>query len=520
MTQWTDLFLKMPLPENWLHGLLFVAFGLHLLFVLLMLGTALLGLMFFLQRWFSRDKAPDYWNSRVVRSHLGLKSLAVVLGVAPLLIIQVRYSYGFFTVTGLFSYAWMAIIPLLIIAFLFIDAFAHTMEVHTWLAAACVVVGVGALLTVPAVFTGALSLMEREHLWPSFAAKGFFDLNRAYAVHWLLRYLHIVGAALVMGAAFHLFFSTREHPEKAPHLRNWLFGATLAQVVIGIPLVYSVSGRMNWPITATVTVGAAVAMLVLWVMRPTSTGLAGNGPRSLLVLLPVLLVAMLTSRQILQDRAVQPLHARLEAAEKARSEALAPYRQKALAAFQYKLDTVYDKGPTIYDGACQPCHGAGGRGDGPAASRLLVPAEDIAAIRADRDYIYAILKDGTPGSAMPYFRLYDRDKLERLMDTLSERFSMFAPPVKSPHRVGASNLRVWADTCSVCHGMDGGVSAFGRTLLPAPPDLRAYSLTHEHALAVITNGYPGTAMQPFRAYPAQTLEDLAVISNSFRVPAR
>jgi len=39
MQQWTDLFLNMPLPESWMRGLLFVTFGLHLLFVLIMLGT-------------------------------------------------------------------------------------------------------------------------------------------------------------------------------------------------------------------------------------------------------------------------------------------------------------------------------------------------------------------------------------------------------------------------------------------------------------------------------------------------
>lgn len=40
MQQWTDLFLNMPLPEGWMRGLLFVTFGLHLLFVLLMLGNS------------------------------------------------------------------------------------------------------------------------------------------------------------------------------------------------------------------------------------------------------------------------------------------------------------------------------------------------------------------------------------------------------------------------------------------------------------------------------------------------
>ena len=49
MQQWTDLFLSMPMPEGWMKALLFITFGLHLLFVLLMLGTALLSLVFFLR---------------------------------------------------------------------------------------------------------------------------------------------------------------------------------------------------------------------------------------------------------------------------------------------------------------------------------------------------------------------------------------------------------------------------------------------------------------------------------------
>ena len=49
MQQWTDLFLNKPLPDGWMQGLLFITFGLHLLFVLLMLGTAMLSLLFFLR---------------------------------------------------------------------------------------------------------------------------------------------------------------------------------------------------------------------------------------------------------------------------------------------------------------------------------------------------------------------------------------------------------------------------------------------------------------------------------------
>lgn len=515
MPQWTDLFLAMPLPQTWQHGLLFVAFGLHLLFVLLMLGTAMLGLVFFLQRWIYGDPSPDLWNSKIVRSHLGLKSLAVVLGVAPLLLIQVRYSQEFFTVTGLFAYAWIAIIPLLIFAFVFIDAFAHTLQAHSWVAFICVVLGVLALLVVPGIFTGALSLMERREVWARFAAREF-PLDAGYAANWLLRYLHILGAALVFGAAFHLFFSTDEHPDKAPRLHKWFFGAVLAQVIIGVPLIFSVNSGLDWPVLGAVTVGAAGAMLALWAMRPKAQPLAPGGLRSLVVLLPVILVSMLVARQFIQDRAVAPLDVAARTARLERAEELAPYRDKALDAFKLKLATVYNNGDTIYNGACQPCHGGMGRGDGPAARNLAIPAQNIAGVRADRDYVYNILLHGTPGSGMPYFRFYDRDKLESLLDTLSQRFSMFAATPKADRPASAAARQTWDNTCAMCHGKDGGVSDFGHTLLPAPPDLRAWSLTPELAMTVITHGYPGTAMPPFSSLPEDVREGLATIANSFR----
>ncbi len=515
MNQWTDLFLSMPLPQSWQNGLLFIAFGLHLLFVLLMLGTALLGLVFFLQKRLGGDKGPQPWNDQVVRTHLALKSLAVVLGVAPLLIIQVRYSHAFFTVTSLFSYAWLAVIPLLIVAFLLIDGLAHELDVRPWLAGLCGIVGVGALLTVPAIFTGVLSLMERQELWPGFAADKF-PLNADYAANWLLRYLHIVGAALVFGAAFHLFFSTRNHPEKAPRLRKWLFGATLAQVVIGVPLIFTLGVGLEWSVLGALTVGAAVAMLALWLLRP-SPRMAEGGPRGLLVLLPVILVSMLVARQLIQDQALAPGHALAVEERRERSDELAPYRRQALETFNAKLATVYDNGETIYTGACQPCHGEAGRGNGPAAAHLLTPVEDIAAIRGDRPYIYGILLNGTPGSAMPYFRLYDREKLDRLLDTLSERFSMFAATPQPSQKPSEAASHVWSGTCAVCHGANGKPGSFGRTLLPAPPDLRVFSLMPDRAMTVISEGYPGTAMPPFRALPETVRRELVDITYGFRV---
>ncbi|WP_338668696.1 c-type cytochrome [Pseudodesulfovibrio methanolicus] len=519
MAPWKDLFLALPLPEIWLRILLFVTFGLHLLFVLLMLGTAMLGFTYFLKDCCSGNRVEMGWSQRMVKSHLGLKSLAVVLGVGPLLIIQVIYSLGFFTATGLQAFTWLSVIPLLILAFLAIELFEHKMLSRPWLPFISGVIGLGALLTVPAIFTGALSLMERPGEWPGFAAKAMAP-GSIYLPHWLFRYLHVLGAAIVFGAAFHLFFTAGQDTEKRARLRAWLFGGVLFQVAVGVPLLFTVANVFNWTVLAAVTLGSAAAMAMAWALRPapvmTLTDGSIRGGRALLLLLPVVFVSMLAARQSLQDATLMTLHKQARTALAQESADLGRFQKPALDAFRLKLATVYDNGATIYAKSCQPCHGVGGLGDGPAATRLLVRAEDIAAVRADRDYVRQIVLAGWPGSGMPYFTVFDKDKIDSLLDQLNTTFTMFGPTTVPKRAVGQQARDLWKNTCATCHGATGQPSAFGLTLRPAPPDLSRFSLEPERSLQIITEGYPGTVMQPYRALPEATRRDLVAIAANLR----
>lgn len=511
MQQWTDLFLNKPMPDVWMQGLLFVTFGLHLLFVLLMLGTALLSLLFFLRDLLRQPSPDQHWNEHVAHSHMGLKSLAVVLGIAPLLLMQISHSHAFFTVTALFSYVWLAIIPLLITAFLLFDAFAHKLGACAWLALICGLLGVAALLTVPAIFTGALTLMERESAWADFATHGF-RLDAQWVPHWVLRYLHVLGAAVAFGAAFHLFYSAKKDQQKATLLRKWLLGALAVQAVIGLALLATILPQLSVPVLTLISVGALALGVAAWILRPE----AAPADYRLLGLLPLIFVSMLLARQLMQNEAMAPAQAASMAERQQRSADLAPFSQKALDAFAVKLRTVYDNGDTIYDSACEPCHGLGGRGDGPEAARLRIPATNLTAMRTDRDYVYEMVHDGTPGTGMPYFRMYDREKLELLLDTMGKRFGMYADTPPPPRDISPNSLEVWVDTCAKCHAGNGSVSATGRAMQPPPPDFRRSSLTHEQALKIITEGYPGTGMPAYRNQPQAVREDLAIISNSFR----
>lgn len=513
MGQWKDLFLALPLDESWLKILLFTTFGLHLLFVLLMLGTALMGLVFYLRGCCDSSQEDLGWNQNVVKSHLGLKSLAVVLGVGPLLIIQVVHSMGFFTATGLYSYTWLSIIPLLIFAFLCIELFEHKMLSGRLIPLLSGILGVGALLTVPAIFTGAMSLMEQPASWTAFGAHelSFADI---YLPHWIFRYLHVLGAAIVFGACFHIFFTPGSEEKKAL-LRRWLFGAVLFQVVVGVPLLFTIADVFDWRVLAAITLGTLAAMGLAWEVRPWSSH-TGSGKWAMLLLLPVVFVAMLTARQYLQDTALAGVQEQARNELTRQSTNLGKYRQQALASFRKKLETVYDNGNTIFQGSCQPCHGSGGRGNGPAAKRLLIRAEDLTMIRADREYTRDVILQGLPGSAMPYFTVFDGDKIDSLLNELGRRFSMFGKTTVPDRTVGKKASDIWMSTCATCHGLDGSVSQFGQTLRPAPPDLQRFSLEPERAFKIITDGYPGTVMQPYRDLPQNTRRDLVTLSAELR----
>jgi mono/diheme cytochrome c family protein len=117
---------------------------------------------------------------------------------------------------------------------------------------------------------------------------------------------------------------------------------------------------------------------------------------------------------------------------------------------------------------------------------------------------------------MPYFTVFDKDKIDALLDQLDASFTMFGPTTVPQREVGQQARDLWKNTCATCHGATGRPTAFGLTLRPAPPDLSRFSLQPERSLQIITDGYPGTVMQPYRALPEETRRDLVAISSNLR----
>jgi mono/diheme cytochrome c family protein len=63
-------------------------------------------------------------------------------------------------------------------------------------------------------------------------------------------------------------------------------------------------------------------------------------------------------------------------------------------------------GRQVYQAQCAACHGAQGRGDGPAAATLNPPPLDLTqhvGLHTDGE-LHRWISDGVPGTAMPAFR--------------------------------------------------------------------------------------------------------------------
>jgi mono/diheme cytochrome c family protein len=230
---------------------------------------------------------------------------------------------------------------------------------------------------------------------------------------------------------------------------------------------------------------------------------------------------MLLTRQFIQQQKVLPLLSQAQANAAEYRKIVDEYVPQSLAGFSGKLTTVYDNGQTIFNNSCSFCHGLDGSGNSLGSTRLLIPPERIAQSRSSREWIYYILVNGYPGTGMPYFSVFDKYKLESLMDHLDDRFHIFHAtetlPVTITEQEQKTAQREFNTLCSQCHGIDGrGKTAYSKYLSPSPPDFVQYNLTPARVFEVIRDGYPGTAMKSFEPLPEKVRWGLVQKVNSFR----
>lgn len=380
-----DFLLPLPASPIDLEVAVVLLFVAHILFVNLMVGGALLTLAYEVRGL--RRPELDGLAQRIAATVTVNKSLAVVLGVGPLLVVNALYALWFYTANSLTGRVWIMIVPLVITAFLLLylhkyswQALADRKGLHITIGAAGAVI----LLAVPLIFLTNINLMLFPERW--LEVEGF--LSALLLPNVAPRFFHFVLASLAVTALFLAGWLCRQHgrlTEELPGLdrlevrRELLtvaFAATGLQVVAG-PLVLMTlpSGGFSWLMIGNLTVAVAcgaVALVLLW------REMAEPGPLSarywaVVVALGCTVGLMALTRHLYREEAIAPHRAMVAAHTEAfRIAALgAEMRLAAGVPRSGETETGASAGERTFRAVCMACHAANERRVGPPLAEIV-----------------------------------------------------------------------------------------------------------------------------------------------------
>lgn len=376
-----DLPLPLPAPEWLLVLLLVVSFVAHILFVNLMIGGSLLTVFF---QWKGRNDPPYDRLAREIAGTITVnKSMAVVLGVAPLLLINTLYTVYFYTANALTGLAWILIVPLVIAAFLLTylhkyswDALASHRTLHQAIGLAAAVI----FLSIPLVFLANVNLMLFPERWPH--VLGFLSALTLPNV-WP-RYFHFLMASLAVTGLFLVGYMKREKFPFDRFFPQLCRGRTLksfysvvlfttgCQFIIG-PLVYvtlPVQG-MSWSMNGLLAVGivlALPAMSLIWHEIKASNEICGQHFGKIVTLLGFTVLAMASARHQYRDTALsshrQAMASKTLVYQEAVQQALSEAKDKAAST------PSKDGGEEAFNNFCAACHSYDQRLVGPSIKEI------------------------------------------------------------------------------------------------------------------------------------------------------
>ena len=106
----------LPAPAWLFHALLLLTFFIHILFLNVTLGGAVIGTVH--ATLAKSPEAPGRRLGRLLASLLPASvSFTVTTGVAPLLFIQLLYGQVFYAATVMVGWLWLAIVPLILVGY-------------------------------------------------------------------------------------------------------------------------------------------------------------------------------------------------------------------------------------------------------------------------------------------------------------------------------------------------------------------------------------------------------------------
>lgn len=388
-----DIPLPLPVPEPVLVFLLIFSFLVHIVFVNLMLGGSLLTL--WCQIKGLKNKEYDELAHEIAKTITVNKSLAVVMGVAPLLTINTLYTMYFYTANSLTGLMWIAIIPLVTVAFLLTYLHKYTWRIFqnnkaihiTIIAMACMI-----FLFIPLIFLTNINLMLFPEKWGSI--KGFMSALTLPNV--FPRYLHFIFASLsVTGLFLFWYIGRKNYPfeeifkkltrydikKKAYSL---VLAASVVQFMIGpVVLLTLPSKGMGWNLIVIIFTGAAIAIPAMYWIYKAIIGRPEHINRNfwkVAVCLTVTVIFMGSGRHVYRSNSLAP-HQKMMAQKtkdfiKASEEA-----RKNPVEDELEIDETLGEvavGAALFEQNCSACHAKDVKVVGP-------PILEMATIYKDND---------------------------------------------------------------------------------------------------------------------------------------
>ena len=314
--------LQLPLPLNsWeLEVALVALFLLHIVFVNLMVGGSILSVFFEILglTWPKYDALAK----RIAYTITVNKSLAVVLGVGPLLCISLLYTMQFYAANALTGHAWIAVVPLVSLAFLL--AYLHKYTWDKWTGPFKnyhIAIGASAtflFLCIPFIFLANINLMLFPAKWVEI--NGFFSSLEVGNV--FPRFFHFLSASLAFTGLFLAgWFGRKSFPidtllpeftraELRRLFYRFAFFLTIAQLAFG-PLLFVTlpSGGLTLNLLLVITGGILAAVFVLtllWREIRSEDSVIGRYYALIWVVFGCVVAFMGTGRHLYREACVEP----------------------------------------------------------------------------------------------------------------------------------------------------------------------------------------------------------------------
>ena len=230
--------LEIPAPVWFLEFLGGLTLVIHLIFINVVLGGALISL-------FDRLRHPDVERLGSVPGSISKKiptvlAMAITFGVAPLLFVQVLYGHFFYTNSILMGIFWILIIPFLIIAYYSFYYHSVKFDLKRGASIFALSLGVAILLYIAFMFENNVTMMLQPEKWTA-----YFNHRNGTTLNWsdpalYPRYIHFLTASLAVASLFIAllwnFRKSRGVEGADEKIKTYLrlFGfATMFQIVVG-----------------------------------------------------------------------------------------------------------------------------------------------------------------------------------------------------------------------------------------------------------------------------------------------